>query len=192
MISIKSKKNNQRLSSLKKREFLQKNNLNAQYKLPKQISNIKSFKTAKIVASFISIKTEISLKILNQFLEISQKIICLPVIKKNIDYLFFREFNENTILKQGQFKILEPDDNSKELLPDLVLVPCLAFDRCGYRIGYGGGYYDRTFARFENIEHSFVSVAIAYDGQRVDNVVHDKYDKKINYIMTEKSIYKIK
>ena len=192
MTSIESKKKIQRLSSSKKREFIKKNNLNAQYKLPKQISDIKIFNTAKIVASFISIKTEIPLNILNRFLEISQKIICLPVIKKNFDYLFFREFNENTILKQGQFKILEPDDNSKELLPDLVLVPCLAFDRCGYRIGYGGGYYDRTFARFENIEHSFVSVAIAYDGQRVDNVVHDKYDKKINYIMTEKSIYKIK
>ena len=76
--------------------------------------------------------------------------------------------------------------------PTLVLVPCLAFDKFGYRMGYGGGYYDRTFARFKDIEHSFVSVAIAYDDQKVDSVVHDKYDKKIDYIMTEKSIYKIK
>ena len=87
---------------------------------------------------------------------------------------------------------MEPDDNSKELLPDLVLVPCLAFDRFGNRIGYGGGYYDRTFARFESIEHSFVSIAIAYEGQKVDSIAHDKYDKKIDYIMTEKSIYKTK
>ena len=76
MISIESKKKIQRLSSSKKREFIKKNNLNAQYKLPKQISNINIFNTAKIVASFISIKTEISLNILNRFLEISQKIIC--------------------------------------------------------------------------------------------------------------------
>ena len=77
MISIESKKKTQRLFSLKKRELLHNNNLNAQYKLPKQISNIKRFKTSQIVASFISIKTEISLKILNNFLEISQKKICL-------------------------------------------------------------------------------------------------------------------
>ena len=100
MISIESKKKIQRLSSLKKREFLQKNNSNAQYKLSKQISNIKSFKTSKIIASFISIKTEISLNTLNRFLEISQKIICLPVIKENFNYLVFREFNNNTILKK--------------------------------------------------------------------------------------------
>ena len=192
MISIESKKKIQRLSSSKKREFLQKNNLNAQYKLPKQISNIKSFKTAQIVASFISIKTEISLNILNRFLEISQKIICLPVIKEDLNYLIFREFNKNTILKEGKYNIPEPVDSSRELLPDLVLVPCLAFDQYGYRMGYGGGYYDRTFARFIDQKHSFVSVAIAYDDQKVERVACDKYDRKIDYIMTEKSIYQVK
>ena len=192
MISVKSKKKIQRISSLKKRKYLKKNNLNAQYKLPRQISNIKTFKTAQIVASFISIKTEISLNILNRFLAISQKIMCLPVIKEDFNYLIFREFNKNTVLKKGKFDIPEPVDSSREFLPDLVLVPCLAFDKFGYRIGYGGGYYDRTFARFKDISHSFVSVAVAYEDQRVDNVVYDKYDKKIDYIMTEKSVYQIK
>ena len=192
MISIESKKKNLRLSCSKKREFLKKNNLDAQYKLPKQLSNIKSFKKAQIVASFISIKTEISLNILNRFLEISQKKICLPVIREELNYLIFREFKKNTILKKGKFKILEPTDISKELLPDLVLVPCLAFDQYGYRMGYGGGYYDKTFAKFNDIGHSFVSVAVAFDDQKVDRVVHDKYDKKIDYIMTEKTIYEVK
>ena len=192
MISIESKKKTQRLFSLKKRELLHNNNLNAQYKLPKQISNIKSFKTSQIVASFISIKTEISLKILNNCLEISQKKICLPVIKEDLNYLIFREFNKNTIIEEGKYNIPEPVDSSRELLPDLVLVPCLAFDQYGYRMGYGGGYYDRTFARFIDQKHSFVSVAIAYDDQKVERVAHDKYDKKIDYIMTEKSIYQVK
>ena len=192
MSSIKSKKKTQRLFSLKKRELLHNNNLNAQYKLPKQISKIKSFKTSQIVASFISIKTEISLNILNRFLSISQKIICLPVIKEDFNYLIFREFNKNTILKEGKYNIPEPVDSSRELLPDLVLVPCLAFDQYGYRMGYGGGDYDRTFARFIDQKHSFVSVAIAYDDQKVERVACDKYDRKIDYIMTEKSIYQVK
>ena len=73
-----------------------------------------------------------------------------------------------------------------------MLVPVVAFDDRFYRLGYGGGYYDRTFSRFKDLEHLFVSVAVAYDDQRVDNVIHNKYDKKINNIMTEKSIYQVK
>ena len=192
MTSIELKKKNQRNSSLKQREYSLKKNLNAQYKLSKQISNIQSFKTAQIIASFISIKTEIPLNVLNHFLQTSQKTICLPVIKENFNYLVFREFNKNTVLKKGKFNILEPNNNNIELLPDIILTPCLAFDKFGYRLGYGGGYYDRTFAKLKELEHSFVSIAIAYDDQRVDYVIHDKYDEKIDYILTEKSIYKIK
>ena len=192
MTTIELKKKIQRFSSLKKRSFIKKNNLKAPYELHKQILNFQNFKNSQIVASFISFKTEISLNILNRFLETSKKKICLPAIKNNLHYLVFREFDKKTILKKGKFGILEPDDKSKELLPDFILTPCLAFDKFGYRLGYGGGYYDRTFDRLNDLNHAFTSVAVAFDDQRVNKVVHDKHDKKIDYVLTEKALYEIK
>ncbi len=190
MTTIELKKNIQRLSSSKKRLLIKKNNLKAHYELHKQILNFQNFKNSQIIASFISIKTEISMSILNRFLETSKKKICLPIIKDNLHYLIFREFNKKSILKKGKFGILEPDDKSKELLPDFILTPCLAFDKFGYRLGYGGGYYDRTFDKLKDLNHTFISVAVAYEDQKVNKVVHDQYDKKIDYILTEKVLYK--
>ena len=174
---------------MKKRELLHNNNLNAQYKLPKQISNIKSFKTSQIVASFISIKTEISLKILNNFLEISQKKICLPVIKEDLNYLIFREFNKNTILIEGKYNIPEPVDSSRELLPDFVLVPCLAFDQFGYRLGYGAGYYDRLIQSIKK-KKKIITIGLAFDFQELFSIPVSKYDQKLDYIITNKNVLK--
>ena len=87
------------------------------------------------------------------------------------------------------FGILEPNENCEALFPELILTPCLAFDKYGYRLGYGGGYYDKTFNKYNNIGHSFISVTVAFDGQRVNNVVNDQNDQKTDYILTEKKIY---
>ena len=189
---INTQKKKLRILSSKKRDIIKKNDKNSSYKLTKIITKIEELKKINNIASFISIKTEISTTLLNNYLISLGKKICLPVILNDNKHLIFRSYNKKTILKKGKFGIPEPDENNKEIFPELILTPCLAFDQFGFRLGYGGGYYDRTFARFKDIEHSFISVAIAFDDQRVDSVVHDKYDKKIDYIMTEKSIYKIR
>ena len=186
------KKKNQRLTLSIKRKYLKIKNNTAHKKLTTQLLKISKFKKAKIVASFISIKTEISMDDLNQYLYKSKKIFCLPVMRKNFNYLIFRKFDKNTILKKNKFGILEPNEKSDELKPDFILTPCLAFDQYGYRIGYGGGYYDQTFFRFKKLNYPFVSVVVAYDGQKVDKVIHNSYDQRIDYVMTEKKIYKIK
>ena len=74
----------------------------------------------------------------------------------------------------------------------LILTPCLAFDLKGYRMGYGGGYYDKTFYKFKQSKQPFVSVAVAFEDQKVDKLISDDKDQKINFILTEKQIYKIK
>ena len=86
---------------------------------------------------------------------------------------------------------MQPSDLSKELLPEIILTPCLAFDENGFRLGYGGGYYDKTFSYLKKIKHKFISIAVAFDGQKIDKLVHDKYDQKIDYILTEKKLYKV-
>ena len=104
----------------------------------------------------------------------------MPVVKNNSETLIFREYNSQTKLIQGKFGILEPSDFSKELLPEIILTPCLAFDKSGFRLGYGGGYYDKTFAKLKSIKHKFISIVIAFEGQKVSKVEHDYLDQKID------------
>ena len=75
-------------------------------------------------------------------------------------------------------------------MPDVILTPCLAFDDYGFRMGYGGGYYDRTFAEFKRIGHRFISIVVAFEEQKVDKITTDKFDQRIDYILTEKKLYK--
>ena len=103
--------------------------------------------------------------------------------------MLFKEYNLKTKLVIGRYGILEPVDTNT-CLPDIILVPCLAFDSCGNRLGYGGGYYDKTISYLKSIKHSFLTVALAYDDQKIKNVVHNHLDQKLNYILTEKQLYK--
>ena len=187
-----NKKKKLRIVCSKKRYVLKKNDKKLSFELEKRISEIEELKKVKVVASFISIKTEISSKSLNNYLFSLKKKICLPVILNNNKYLIFRSYDKKTLLKKGRFGIPEPSKKKEELLPDLILTPCLAFDQYGYRLGYGGGYYDRTFKKFHKLSHPFISVAVAYDGQKINKIIKDHNDQKMNYILTEKEIYRPK
>ena len=189
---IDQQKKKLRIQCCRKRKTLKRDDNNFSSHLIKKILEIKELKKISIIASYISIKTEISVEPLNDYLISLEKNICLPVILKNNKYLIFRSYDKKTFLKKGKFEIPEPDETKEELLPNLILTPCLAFDKFGYRLGYGGGYYDRTFKRFRKLGHTFVSVAVAYDGQKIDKVIIDQNDQKIDYILTEKKLYRPK
>ena len=191
MKKIDLKKKDQRKISLNKRATLNLNNENASKVLQNNLKDFIHFKNCKIIASYFSINSEISTKFLNKFILDNNKILCLPVIKKHSDALIFREYNLKTKLISNKFGIMEPTDFSNELLPEIILTPCLAFDNKGFRLGYGGGYYDRTFSNLTNNQHEFISILVAFKDQRVQEVMHDKHDQKINYILTEKKLYKI-
>ncbi|MFL2510421.1 MAG: 5-formyltetrahydrofolate cyclo-ligase [Alphaproteobacteria bacterium] len=148
------------------------------------------FNSSKIVASFLSIKSEISTDALNQYLLSLGKILCLPIIENNKEILIFKRYCIGDELKKGKFGVSEPL-NSQTYLPDIIFVPCLAFDENGFRLGYGGGYYDKSIANLYSIKHKFISIGVAYEEQKVKNVVHDSLDQKLNYILTEKQLYNI-
>jgi 5-formyltetrahydrofolate cyclo-ligase len=99
----------------------------------------------------------------------------------------FFPWKKNDILFVNQFGILEPV-KSKAKVPDLILVPLLAFDKKKYRLGYGKGYYDRYLnkhiKRFKNI----LTVGIAFSFQRHHKLPINKKDVKLDFIITEKGI----
>ena len=83
---------------------------------------------------------------------------------------------------QNQFQI-------KKLYPDILLVPLVAFDKNLNRIGYGGGFYDRYIKKIKKIK-KILTIGLAYSFQKVKKIPTNKYDKKLDFIITEKKIIK--
>ena len=85
-------------------------------------------------------------------------------------------------MNKAVWGIAEPKADKPALEPDIVLVPLLAFDAAGRRLGYGGGYYDRTL-RGLRARKPIVAVGLAYDAQRIDAVPHLDYDERLDWVL---------
>jgi 5-formyltetrahydrofolate cyclo-ligase len=88
-------------------------------------------------------------------------------------------------LEAGPFGIEEPTEDRPEVDPNVVLVPLLVFDGTGLRLGYGGGYYDRTLAALRQA-HAIEAVGIAYADQEVDSLPAGDHDERLDWIVTER------
>tara|TARA_B100000579_G_scaffold343958_1_gene296298 strand:- start:485 stop:1066 length:582 start_codon:yes stop_codon:yes gene_type:complete len=192
MIDIISQKNNLRKQLSKKRNLIKKNSLvefnpEAFSKLIKLIN----FDEIKYVGSFISIRSEISTNQLNENIIKLQKVLAFPIIKKNSKELLFKKIKINQNLKHGMFNIPEPPNENEEILPQLFFVPCLGFDLNGYRLGYGGGYYDKTFSKLNKLNHKFYTVGYAFDNQKQNKIPRESFDYKLDFVLTEKDLYSI-
>ena len=110
------------------------------------------------------------------------------VIAKNTP-LVFRQWAPGDALVLGRWNIKVPPEEAPEVLPDVLLVPLLAFDRRGFRLGYGGGFYDRTLEKLRTLK-KVTAIGIAYAGQEVDAVPYEEFDQRLDWIMTEKESFK--
>ena len=187
---IKLEKKNQRKISSDKRFLIHKSLDITKILFYNILNNFKWYEDSSVIASFLSIRTEFPTTEINKFILESGKILCLPVIKKKDDGIIFKSFAEGDSLSLGKFGVKEPI-NTITYLPDIIIAPCLAFDKFGFRLGYGGGYYDKIISHLNSIGHNFLTIGLAYDDQRVQKVSHDNLDQKLNYILTEKQLYKI-
>lgn len=111
----------------------------------------------------------------------------LPKIASDTKILKFIEWDGKTELVKGPFGIMEPGQG-RELSPDIFIVPMLAFDRRGNRLGQGGGYYDATLAHYR-AQKNITAVGIAYALQAVlFNLPTEDHDQKMDYILTPQGI----
>ena len=120
-------------------------------------------------------------------LEKKQFNISLPIIKKNNQMNFFK-WSNNDPLKVNKFGIPEPV-SSKIFYPDILLVPLVGYDDNLYRLGYGGGFYDRYIEKIEKIK-KVIKIGLAFSFQKITSIPTSKYDKKLDFIITEKEILK--
>ena len=100
----------------------------------------------------------------------------------------FRLWKFNEPLYINQFGIFEPKKTNKAVIPDLILVPLVAFDRKLNRIGYGKGYYDRALKRIKKNKKKMISLGIAHSFQQCNTIPVNKNDYKLDYIFTERGI----
>ena len=127
--------------------------------------------------------------ILNFLEKISKKKfkIALPVINSS-GGMSFRSWIFKEPLYVNKFGILEPKNSKKKIIPDLIMVPLVAFDNRLNRIGYGKGYYDRSLKKINKIKKNAISLGIAYSFQKCQKIPTNKHDFKLDYIFTEKGI----
>ncbi len=109
----------------------------------------------------------------------------LPAIAERNAPLAFHRWTPDARMRQGHHGIPEPDSQER-LTPDLLLVPCVGFDPEGYRLGYGGGYYDRTLAAWPGAVRP-VTIGIAYEACRIETGVleHEAHDLPLDAIVTD-------
>ena len=113
--------------------------------------------------------------------------ISLPVIKKN-NKMDFYEWSFKDLLKLSHQGIPEPIKN-KKVFPDVLIVPLVGFDNKKFRLGYGGGFYDRYISKLSTFK-KVLTVGFAFPFQEVKNIPINKYDKKLDFILTNKGIIK--
>ena len=124
------------------------------------------------------------MKILNNF-EKKKYLISLPKIKKNYKMNFFNwSFKEPLMI--NKYGIPEPTSN-KIIYPSIFLVPLVAYDEKLYRIGYGGGYYDRYLKKIRK-RKKFITIGLAYSFQKVKKIPIKEHDMKLDFVITEKNI----
>lgn len=116
----------------------------------------------------------------------------LPVVEAGSRLLRFAFWKEGEPLVRGPFEILQPEINedTRWAVPDIVMVPFLAFDRRGYRLGYGGGYYDTTLKALRR-DKDILAVGIGYAQQAVlFNLPTESHDEPLDAVITPKGIHK--
>ena len=137
------------------------------------------------IGGYYPINSEISCLNVLEILEKNNFKISLPITKKNKNMDFY-EWSFQDSLKVSYQGIPEPN-TKKKVFPDILIVPLVGFDDNKFRLGYGGGFYDRYISKILNLK-KVLTVGFAFSFQGVKNIPINKYDKKLDFILTNKGV----
>jgi len=144
-------------------------------------------KPGAVVSGFMPIRSEINpLPLLRRYAQAGARL-ALPAIAGRGQPLRMRGWAVGDKLVAGQWGIREPDASAPELEPDIILVPLAAFDRRGFRIGYGAGYYDMTIGALRK-RKPVIALGIAYAIQEVEEVPVLPHDAQLDLVLTEREV----
>ena len=142
-----------------------------------------TLKPGEIVAGYWRIKDEMDVQpILVRLMDTFQPV-CLPVVRGDEEPLELRLWEQGAPLYEAGFGTLAPSELAPKVEPDVILMPLLGFDKRGTRLGYGGGYYDRTLERLSKRPRL---VGVAYAAQELEDIPREAHDIPLDTVITEK------
>lgn len=168
----------------------------AAIKVANFISNTNIFRNSTRIAAYFPVRGEMDPRPLIKQAWQENKTCYLPIIMNN-HKLLFAEYNKNDLLINNVYSIPEPCRETRKLINprnlDMVIVPLIAFDINGNRLGTGAGYYDRTFAFTKQSQRGNKPylIGIAYEFQKTSGLSPQSWDVPLNMIVTETRIYDI-
>ena len=149
---------------------------------------LNEFNSAKSIGLFYPYKNEVDVLLMALELEKRGLTCLLPKVidkQKPLKYFYYSPNSLN--LEKGYAGIMEPTGN-EAIDPDIVIASCSAFNEKGYRVGYGGGFFDRTLSQLKQ-KKKVISILAAFENQKTLYQFQDSYDEKVDYICTENNTY---
>ena len=143
-----------------------------------------------IYAGYLPIRSEISPLPLIVALHDAGLLTAMPVTPAEGQPLSFRIWAVGDALEDGPYGTRQPPFGGTPVLPDVILAPLLAFDSAGWRLGYGGGFYDRTIADFAAHGHNTSVIGLAYDGQKLDKVPVGPHDMPLDAVLCPSGLHR--
>ncbi len=144
-----------------------------------------SGQSGKVLAGYMPMRTEVDPL---PAMSVHQGVVGVPVIVGPAMPLRFREWGPGVAMVAGAFGALIPAEGAW-VEPQVLIVPLLAFDARGYRVGYGGGFYDRTLAGLR-AKGGVLAVGFAFADQEVSEVPIDGFDQRLDAVVTEQGVRK--
>lgn len=141
-----------------------------------------------VIAGYWPLKDEFDSRPLLEAIAAQGGRLALPVVAGDSGRLIFREWQPGAPLAPAGFDTLGPRESAQEVLPDLVIAPLLAFDRRGCRLGYGGGFYDRSLTALRASGKCKLAIGLGFSAQRVQQVPAGAMDARLDGIVTETGV----
>lgn len=137
-----------------------------------------------IVAAYLPIRSELSPLPLIASLSDRGLVTAMPVTPEPENPLTFHQWAPGDMLVDGPYKTKQPATDAPLVVPNVILAPMLAFDAGCWRLGYGGGFYDRTLGELRSVGRKVVAIGVAFDGQKVESVPTGPYDMALDAVLT--------
>ncbi len=180
------------LRSLHQKQYIQQ----ASTQISQTFRTLDCYKDARNIACFLSFDGEIDTQHLIQMLHQDKTHCFLPKLRPSKpNRLWFMPYRQNSLLINNRYGIPEVDLSVNHAIAisqlDIILMPLVAFDLAGNRLGMGGGFYDATLAHLAGKKRSTrpTCIGLAYENQKVEQIPVEKWDFKLDGILTEKAFY---